>query len=114
MTQTADVPLVDSSLVTDRDSERITIYGQYKRGGAVGGATCSDTDTPESFLFGPVRYCKNRITQTKREGQTNRHTHTHTHTHRQTWLQVDECGDRQVVVISFMCDSTQRSKTCLA
>lgn len=30
ITQKADVPLVNSSLVTDRDSERITIYGQYK------------------------------------------------------------------------------------
>lgn len=30
ITQTADVPLVNSSLVTDRDSERITIYGQYE------------------------------------------------------------------------------------
>ena len=33
ITQTADVPLVNSSLVTDRDSERITIYGQYEGAG---------------------------------------------------------------------------------
>lgn len=53
VTRTADVPLVNSSLVTDRDSERITIYGQYEEEGTGGGAI---TYIPQSFLLCLIRY----------------------------------------------------------
>lgn len=43
VTHTADVPFVDSSLVTDRDSEKNNHTWSMWGGGAQGGATYADT-----------------------------------------------------------------------
>lgn len=64
ITQTADVPLVDSSLVTDRDSERTTIYGQYG-----GGATLTHLRATAFTLYDTDRTGSHK--QRRMDGRTD-------------------------------------------